>query len=371
MKEQITEENSKAEEPMTSTGELPDETLHTDDARPAEINSEWLKSNTEIRGWLSFFIFSIIASGLISAIYPIATYNAADYAGFFCLEAGDIVPGLILLGIAGYTVYAFRNRKPNAVFWGKAYVLLALLINLVSLACGATEESGMQSTTHVVRSCALSFAWFLYLTFSAQVEEVMPKSFRRISSVDWAVLAASVLLPASLFGVGYVQVTSMAETRQNQETAIRSIPLAENQRTDGRVIFTVPEGVVCESRNVDVEGINVTVFDLSIIGTGEITICSDYDSDKSAKNFDDYWENWKNANVSLYRTEEVERGRMEVNGNDCLYRIIKITEFGRTEYWQFHLLFDDETGKVFIASFHDSNNASHYVTELLESVRFK
>ena len=34
------------------------------------------------------------------------------------------------------------------------------------------------------------------------------------------------LLPASLFGVGYVQVTSMAETREKQETAIRSIPLA-------------------------------------------------------------------------------------------------------------------------------------------------
>ena len=37
------------------------------------------------------FLIAIILGGLFSAIYPIATFNASDYAGNFCLGAVDTV----------------------------------------------------------------------------------------------------------------------------------------------------------------------------------------------------------------------------------------------------------------------------------------
>ena len=36
-------------------------------------------------------------------------------------------------------------------------------------------------------------------------------------------------------------------------------------------------------------------------------------------------------------------------------------------YWNDY----DETGKVFLASFYDTNNSTNYVNELLESVKFE
>ena len=49
------------------------------ESQTVEITSEWLKANTEIHGWLSFFFFAIILGGLFSAIYPIATFNASAF----------------------------------------------------------------------------------------------------------------------------------------------------------------------------------------------------------------------------------------------------------------------------------------------------
>lgn len=341
------------------------------ESQTVEITSDWLKANTEIHGWLSFFFFAIILGGLFSAIYPIATFNASDYAGNFCLGAVDIVTGLLLLAVAGFTVYSFVKRKPNAVFWGKVYVALVFLTNVFVLVSGATEEKGFQSATQVGRSVVWGIIWFLYLSFSDQVQEIIPKSYRKISSSDWAMLAASILLPIFLYVVGLSQINSLVESRTAQETEFRKTELSYNQRTDGRVIFTIPDGFECESQVVDVEGVSATLFSINNDEIGNCTMCSDYDTDKSIKNFDSYWEGWKDEDIKNYSTDNVDRGTKTINGNDCLYRITKHYVNGVYVYWRYYLLFDDETGKVFVASFYDTDNSTDYVDELLESVKFK
>lgn len=341
------------------------------ESQTVEITSDWLKANTEIHGWLSFFFFAIILGGLFSAIYPIATFNASDYAGNFCLGAVDIVTGLLLLAVAGFTVYSFVKRKPNAVFWGKVYVALVFLTNVFVLVSGATEEKGFQSATQVGRSVVWGIIWFLYLSFSDQVQEIIPKSYRKISSSDWAMLAAFILLPIFLYVVGLSQINSLVESRTAQETEFRKTELSYNQRTDGRVIFTIPDGFECESQVVDVEGVSATLFSINNDEIGNCTMCSDYDTDKSIKNFDSYWEGWKDEDIKNYSTDNVDRGTKTINGNDCLYRITKHYVNGVYVYWRYYLLFDDETGKVFVASFYDTDNSTDYVDELLESVKFK
>ena len=370
VKEQLAKENIKEEDTAHNVNEHDELTQHVNNNQPSEITSEWLKANTEIHGWLSFFFFAIIVGGLISAIYPIATFNAADYAGNFCLGAVDIVTGLLLLAVAGFTVYSFTNRKPNAVFWGKIYVALVFLTNLFVLIGGATEETGLQSASQVVRSVIWGVIWFLYLTFSDQVQEIIPKSFRKISSTDLAMVAASVLLPVFLFVVGLAQINSLVDTRSNQEAELRNVSLSYNQRTDGRVIFTIPYGFECESQDVNIEGVNLTLFSLNNDEIGNCIICSDYDSDKSKKNFDSYWNSWKDEDIRNYSTDNVDRGTINVNGNDCLYRITKHYVNGVYVYWRYYLLFNDETGKVFLASCYDTNNSTDYIVELLESVKF-
>lgn len=348
------------------------------EAPPFEYTSEWLKANTQIHGWLSFFMFAIIVGGLLSAIFPIVTFKSEDYAGNFFLGASDIVLGSLMLAVAVYTVYLFVQRKPNAFFWAMTYVLLVFITNILVLLLGATEEGSLfQSEQRVMRSIGWGVIWFLYLIFSDQVKEIIPKAFRKVTKTDWLLLAVVVLLPILLWVIGYAQITSIVKSRENQKTELLNIPLADNERTDGRVIFTIPNGFDCESQIVDVEGVEMTLFTINSMGIdfAACNLCADYDTDNSKSNFEDYWKNWKDD--SYFGMQTVDEGQKMINGNKCRFRISKCRVYSEAlgykydVYWRFYLLFDKETGKVLVASSYDYNTSIKYVDELLNSIRFK
>lgn len=94
------------------------------DTTPTVYTSEWLKSNTQIKGWLIFFLLAIFVGGLISAISSFTNFDSADYGGNIWLGTVDIFIGICLFAIAIYTIYAFIQRKPNALFYGRLYVFL-------------------------------------------------------------------------------------------------------------------------------------------------------------------------------------------------------------------------------------------------------
>ena len=349
---------------------------HSENEPQAEIvcSSEWLKENTKIQGWLSFFLFVLVAGGILSAGYPIVTFNFDDYAGNYCLAYVDILTGFILLGIASYTFYAFLSRKPNAVFWGEVYVILVFGSNFLNLWAGGDDDNILHGTKQMVRSLVWSIIWLLYLIFSKQVKVIIPKSFRKISATDIVILVVAVILPVILFFVGWSQVNSIVDSRAEKETELINSVLSDDQRTDGRVVFTIPSGFTCDQNDVDLEnGLSLTLFLLNNDETGSnCTICSDYDTDKSQTNFDEYLDAWKDSDATTsFFNETIDSGEMSVNGNDCLYSIVRYDVDGVDVYWRFYLLFNDETGKVFVASFYDTGDSTDYVYELLESVMFK
>ena len=367
-----------AEEPQTegenaniNDSTFSDDSFETDEFGEPKYTSEWLKNNTEIHGWLSFFFFAIILGGLISAIYPIATYNAADYGYNGWLGAVDVFTGLSMFGIAVYTVYAFTHRKPNAVFYGRFYVILVFVTNIISL-IGGVEENGLQNTTQVVRGIVWGIIWFMYLLFSNQVQEVIPKSFRKVSGIDWGVIIALVGIPFACFFIGLSQLNGMVEDRENDETEILSVVLQDNERTDGKVIFCIPSGFSCESLDLETGvGQTITVFNLENESIGNISLCSDYDSDTSTSNFDDYWKNWEDSDASGIPRSDVDRGIKTINGNTCRYRIVKYNVNGVQVYWRYFILFSSETSKCCVVSCYDRNEDISYVSEILNSVRFK
>lgn len=200
------EQTAESEEIVLNDSAISDDALKTDESGEPEYTSEWLKNNTEIHGWLSFFFFAILLGGLISAIYPIATYEASDYGYNGWLGAVDVITGFSLLGIAIYTVYAFTKRRPNAVFYGRFYVIVVLITNIISL-MGDTGEDVIQG----IRGIIWGSIWFFYLLISNQVKEVIPKSFRKVSGIDWGVLAILIIVPLACFFIGVYQLRGMVE----------------------------------------------------------------------------------------------------------------------------------------------------------------
>lgn len=104
--------------------EVVDSSSQSEENKDFVYTSEWLKENTEIRGWLFFFLIALGLGGVVSAGYSIYSLNIDDYAGNIFLICADVLLGLSILGIALYTIYSFVNRRPDAVFMVEFMFLL-------------------------------------------------------------------------------------------------------------------------------------------------------------------------------------------------------------------------------------------------------
>lgn len=199
---------------------------------PTVYTSEWLKSNTQIKGWLTFFLLAIFVGGLISAVSSFTNFDAADYGGNIWIGAVDIFIGVCLFAIAIYTIYAFIQRKPNALFYGRLYVFLVFVTNIIS-AIGGSIEFG--TAKEVVRGVIWSIIWFFYLLLSSQVQRIIPKSFRKVKTADWIILAVFIMIPILCFAIGVTKLNS-------KDYCTESITPLENPLTDTVVVDNEMEG---------------------------------------------------------------------------------------------------------------------------------
>lgn len=325
--------------------------------------SEYLKENSEIRGWLSFFLFTVFTGGLFSALYPIFTYDPSEYDGSSFLALADVLLGIMLLGLSCYTIYSFVKRKPNAVFLAKMYIVVVFASNLMSLIGGDFTDKGMGSLSQIVRSLLWSVIWFVFLLYSEVVEEVIPKEYRKLKNSDLYILVAFILIPLVCIAVGIKQV--FAEQSVQENAMIEMTSLKANEYTDGRIIFKRPEGFSCNSQEVK----GLKLYTLECESIGEITLCSDYENDRSQHNVNTYWANWENDELKSISSQLEIDDCEEINGHPYYYKVKKYEQDDNVLYWRFIMMFDYSTGKVCLISCYDGGY-DEYIQELLRSIRF-
>lgn len=348
-------ENEALTSPQTASEESNEEFVYT---------SEYLKENTEIHGWLSFFLFTVVAGGLLSVVYPLFTFNLAEYDNNIFLALADPLFGLMLFLLACYTFHAFVNRRPNAVFLAKMYIIAVFVSNLLALIGGEYEATGFGSAPRLVRSLIWSGIWFAFLLESNNVEEVCPKEYRRKKNLDIYIAAAFILFPLLIVAIA---LTSELSTRGNQETALlQNVTLADNEYTDGKVVFARPSGFSCEQ--TEAEGIKF--FNLECESVGSITLCSDYEDNRSEQNVRNYWKNWEDEDLKKNQSKVLSFETLETNGHPYYYAVKKYIIDDGELFWRFIMLFDYETGKVCLISSFDGGY-EEYIEELIKSVRFK
>ena len=277
-----------------------------------------------------------------------------------------------MLGVAIYTIYAFNERKPNAVFYGKVYVALVFVTNLLSIMIGDFDETGLNTLNHALRGVIWGVIWFIYLLNSNQVEEIIPSSFRKISHRDWGIVAAIIAVPFLCFVIGSFQINNTVEKRATEEYNLSSRVLSENERTDGKIIFTIPSSFTCTEEDVTVDkGVKIRIYSLENENIGSCTLCSDYDNEITSSNFNEYRKNWKDPDTADYTEKDIDEGTKYIGGNPCMYKITSYDINGVEVYWRFHLLFNKETSKVAVISCYDRNEDTDHVERLLHSIRFK
>ena len=353
--------NAPSAPESTGTSNNSEQEEHNESA----LTAEYLKENTEIGGWLTFFLFCICVGGIASVIISLVRFNPAEYMGSNLLALTDVALGVMLCGLSFYTLYAFIKRKPDAVYLGKLYVVTTFLTNLLVLFNGDYEASGFGSLPQIIRSLIWGVIWYAFLCVSTRVEEVIPKEYRKKTAKDYYITIALYLIPIVLLAAG---VGSLKNIRQDQEAKFtQAAQLNANEYTDGKVIFRLPEGFSCERH--DLEEPKLTIFSLEHADIGEVTLCSDYDTDMSQKNFNGYCTNWEDESAKQYTSNVECFEKRKINGRTYWYKVTSY-EAESLVYWRFILLYDNASGKVCVISAYDAGYDT-YIQELLESIRFQ
>ena len=332
------------------------------DGQEQPITAEWLKANTRIHGWFSFFIFTMALGGLLSFVYPVVSYNASDYLGSTLLGMTDVMMGVVLVVVALWAIASLCRRSPAAIFWAKFYTVLVLLTNGIALWGG---EAGSGEMKMEVRGVVWGIVWFLYLTCSQQVQEVIPKSYRRTGMRTWLCAGLLLLFPLGFLAVGVVDVA----VGYNKNVEILQSELSDGELTDGHVVFDKLDGWTFEmERNEDV---NVCSFtnDQELV----ITLVSALDSDDSRDNFIQIAASASFAAADFEKLAHriVRDDTDTVNGHVRHYRIVQYDRDDSSSiFWHFACMFDKKSGKVVVVNGYLLDKYVPEITKLLKSVRF-
>lgn len=351
--------------PMNNT--FSEETGSSEHGVAVQITADYLMENTKIRGWLSFFLFSIIAGGLMSVVLPIVTFNVNEYSGSYLLAMTDVVFGFMLFVLACYTLHSFCKRKSNSVFLGKTYTIAIFLSSLFVIFSGEFETTGFGSLRQIIRSLIWAVIWFWYLCISEHVKEIIPKEYRKSTSKDYYFITGLLVVPILMFGIGVGSVV-LSNTQEQTQNFFEDTLLKENEYTDGKVIFACPDSFSCEKQ--EFTDPVFTFFQLDWDERGSITLFSDYETDYSVKNFNEYWINWQDEEASKYESVNVINEQRIINGHPYFYKVMKYMIEEREVFWRFIIMSDVETGKICLLSCYDEGYYS-YIDEILNTIRFK
>lgn len=154
--------------------------------RRLSAEQENIVKTEKIGGWLGFFLFQICVGILVNLILVFTSQWPEDVAVYYILQGLITIP-YMLMGV--YTVHAFVRRKANAVFWGYAYLLLSLIINILSLLYG-------YESTNTMTSLVWNVIWSVFFILSDNVKTLIPKETRRVTTIDWVLAAIGVMIPS-------------------------------------------------------------------------------------------------------------------------------------------------------------------------------
>jgi hypothetical protein len=341
-----------------------------------DLNSEnemGVNRNTQINGWLSFFLFSISLGGILTLIQAFTTFNISNYeigGGVLVTYIGVVTDVLFTSGLlifCTYTLYSFLNYKRNSVGIGKLYLILLFFSNILALyggmESGFEENSFFGSSTQIARSLIFSVIWFLYLMLSKQVNEVFPKQNRVVYKRDKILFGLIILIP--ILYLSFVLLFSFISEKNKQSNVFTGIELNANEYSDGRIAFEKPDGFVVEKM---VDG-NDLFYRLTQGESISMTIYSTFDTKDTKEYFEECMSTWADTTFVDFEYN-IEEEKNYSQNNNSIY--LKTLEYNSEPIlkWSFAVLFNKETGKCCVISCYSRNEVG-FLSELIDGIRFK
>ena len=168
-------------------------------------------SSGEIGGFLAWYLVFVGLGSVASLIINLATLNlSGDYAGSWILACADIISWLFYAGLGIYVIIAFVKRLPNAVTLAKIQLVTLVVINSIVLLSGDLDSSSTLSTpTRLISSLIWSVIFFIYLSSSERVKDLIPKETRHLYKADKIFIFGTIGLIFILFIYGVVDIAGI------------------------------------------------------------------------------------------------------------------------------------------------------------------
>ena len=165
-----------------------------------EKRKEEVKNSVEISGFLAFFVYWSIPISIIATLVSLFSQWGETSALGIWGVLFEIAFLAFYIYFEIYTVYAFVNRKPDAVFVAKYQLIIIVVVNIVTLLIGgADEDSLLASTPQLIISFIWSAVFFAYLCLSENVKALIPPETRKLSRRNKLLIILSLVIPALLF----------------------------------------------------------------------------------------------------------------------------------------------------------------------------
>lgn len=324
------------------------------------------QKDRQIHGWLSFFLFVVGLGAAITVVVSIADFSLDAYdtgGGFFLayfIALIDIAYTLGIGGLAIYTILAFLNKRPNAVFLGKSYLIVIFLSNVLLLLGGDYDDYGLGSFPQIMKALIWGVIWFVYLCLSGQVSDLFPKEERKILSRDKYIVGSLMLTPVILWGILLLAYFGNVQTPMN-------VSLEHGEYSDGTVVFHAPENALCEKTDTLGSVYHSFAIGDSIWGT----VMGVYDTNTSEEYFKECVDSWRDTELDGYDFSVIDIHKEVINASIMRIQSVKY-ETRPSLIWQFSILFSPETGKACIVSLYSTTEEiENIMNVLISSVRFK
>lgn len=339
----------------------------------------------EICGWLKVFLYVLGLTCVQSVVSILIDLFSNTYQGFVALQVGDILLNVFVICLSIIAINKFVKRASNAVFYGRAFLLMCALNNVVYVFVDPEADEVWKGVAGLLWWAA----WFFYLEQSSLVREVYPPESRKVQSKDWILAAACILIPWTIVLIGYlnvfpsnnathgkyVQSQSSNEIgyAQTNSTAggIDASTLGPGELTDGNIAFKVPSSLNTEEQNGD----SLKKQKLFTISNGKkqsiFGLVVSYKCNLWNKSqFTITWNNWKDEDLEKLPSEILFDGKYSVNGNTCYEK--KIRYQGNLKIiLDFAALYDEKSHTLCIVRTEYIEGERNPMKEILESVRFK
>lgn len=323
-------------------------------------------------GWLSLFLLQIGIGGVLSPIIGFSTMSLSNYdigIGDWHSILGAVSDGVLLIGfavIAFYTISSFNNYRSNSIGLARAYLIIVIITNLISLIGGNYESSGSNSLSRITISIIWQIIWLIYLSQSKLVEELFPKKERKIFKRDkiilFSIITPVIIWTISIFVFSFAQ--NFTNQSENQENVINQIKLSSNEYTDGRIVFEKPTGLVVE-KMVDK---NETFYKLTEGENVSMTIYSTFDKTDTKEYFDECMSSWADKAFEDFEFDIKEEQNYFQNKNSIYLKTLQYNSEPIIQ-WTFVILFNKESSKCCVLSCY-SINETEFLSDLINSIRF-